>query len=122
MLFRIAADATVILHLFWILFLIFGAWPGRRIAWVRWTHLGGLAFSLLMQVFSWDCPLTDLELWLRSRSGGTDDYAGSFIAHYAERWVYMEVPAGWLLAGTIGVAAASFWIYRRAQVTAERQS
>jgi hypothetical protein len=122
MFYRIAADWTVILHLFWILFLIFGAWPGSRFAWVRWTHIGGLAFSLLMQVFSWDCPLTDLELWLRSKGEGTPDYAGSFIAHYAEKWVYMEIPPGWLLTGTACVAVMSLWVYRRGQVTTERQS
>ena len=65
--------------------------------------------------------MTDLELWLRTRENVRADYAGSFIAHYAERWVYLEIPGGWLLAGTACVTAVSFWIYLKIQDTAERQ-
>src|SRR3990172_1056576 len=90
--YKIAADLVVVIHLAWILFLILGALVGRYVVWVKRLHIGGLAFSLLLQVFSWYCPLTYLEVWLRARHDPSLSYTGSFIAFYAERLVYLEVP------------------------------
>lgn len=111
-LFLATADAVVVLHLFWIVFLILGALPGSRWSWVKWTHLAALAFSIALQGFGWICPLTHLEVWLRS-SGGAQPYEGTFIRHYAEQLVYAEIPRGALLAGTLMVVALSLWLYRR---------
>lgn len=111
-LFLAAADAVVVVHLFWILFLILGALPGSRWAWVKWTHLAALAFSIALQVFGWICPLTHLEIWLRS-SGGAPPYEGTFIRHYVEQVVYAEIPRSALLIGTLIVVALSLWLYRR---------
>ena len=111
-LFLAAADAVVVLHLFWILFLILGALPGSRWRWVKWTHLTALAFSIPLQIFGWICPLTYLEVWLR-RLGGAQPYEGTFIRHYVERLVYAEIPRGALLSGTLMVVALSLWLYRR---------
>ena len=105
------ADATVVAHLGWILFLLLGAILGRRRRWVRWVHLGGLGVALLLTAAGWLCPLTHLEVWLRGRAGG---YEGSFIGHYAERLVYLEVPRGAVLAGAIALAAASLAVYGHA--------
>ena len=111
-LFLAAADAVVVLHLLWIVFLILGALPGRRWAWVKWTHLASLAFSIALQAFGWICPLTYLEVWLR-RLGGAQPYEGTFIRHYVEQIVYAEIPRAALLAGTLIVVALSLWQYRR---------
>jgi hypothetical protein len=111
-LFLAAADAVVAAHLLWIVFLILGAIPGRRWAWVKWTHLASLAFSIALQVFGWICPLTHLEIWLR-RLGGAKPYEGTFIRHYVEQVVYAEIPRGALFTGTLIVVAASLWIYFR---------
>lgn len=111
-LFLAAADAVVVVHLFWILFLILGALPGRRWPWAKWTHLAALAFSIALQVFGWICPLTHLEIWLRS-AGGAQPYEGTFIRHYVEQVVYAEIPRAVLLIGTLIVVALSLWLYRR---------
>jgi hypothetical protein len=42
------------------------------------AHGLGLAFSIVMQVFGWYCPLTHLEFWLRAVHPATI-YPGSFI-------------------------------------------
>jgi len=107
-----AADAVVVVHLFWILFLILGALPGSRWAWAKWTHLAALAFSIALQVFGWICPLTHLEVWLR-KLGGAQPYEGTFIRHYVERIVYAEIPGNTLLIGTLIVVALSLWLYWR---------
>lgn len=105
-----AADATVVVHLFWILFLILGAWPGARHVWIRWTHLAALAFSILLQIFGWTCPLTILEAWLR-QTGGTVPREGTFIGRYLERIVYPPLAPGLVLAGTVLIVGVSLWIY-----------
>jgi hypothetical protein len=105
-----AADAVVVLHLLWIVFLVLGAIPGHRWAWVKWLHLAALAFSIPLQVFGWICPLTHVEAWLR-RQGGALTYEGTFISHYIEPLVYAEVPRAALLLGTLIVVAVSLWVY-----------
>ncbi len=109
--YRIAADVVIVVHFAWILFLIGGSFIGRRVRWVKWTHAAALGCSVLLQSFSWICPLTYLEVWLRSRGGG-ESYAGSFIGHYLERLVYLEIPQGWLLfftGITIGISAVVYY-------------
>lgn len=111
-LFLAAADALVVLHLLWIVFLILGAIPGSRWRWVKWTHIAALAFSIALQTFGWICPLTHLEVWLRTL-GGAQPYEGTFIRHYVEQIVYAEIPSGALLTGTLIVVALSLWLYLR---------
>jgi hypothetical protein len=114
MLSLVAADAVVILHLLWIVFLILGALPGRRWLWVKWTHLASLAFSLALQAFGWICPLTHLEAWLR-KLGGAQPYEGTFIRHYVEPIVYAGIPRAVLFTGTLIIVALSWSLYRRKQ-------
>lgn len=109
-LFLAAADAVVVLHLLWIVFLVLGALPGRRWPWVKWTHLASLAFSIALQIFGWICPLTHLEVWLR-RLGGAQPYEGTFIRHYVEQIVYAVIPRAALLIGTLVIVAFSLWMY-----------
>ena len=110
--YKIAADGVTVIHLGWILFLIFGAIWGRNVRFVKWLHLGGLLFSIILQVRGWYCPLTYLEVELRRKHDPSLDYAGSFIAQYAERLVYMEVPAQAVFVVTLGVIGFSLWMYR----------
>ena len=113
--YKITADFIVLVHLGWILFLILGALLGRRFRWVMWLHLGGLVFSIILQIQSWHCPLTQLEAWLRKRHDPSLDYTGSFVAHYAENLIYLEVPPAAVFIGTIGVIMFSTVIYWRFQ-------
>jgi hypothetical protein len=109
---RILADMTVILHLLWILFLIAGAFWGRRVRNVMVIHVLGMGFSLVLQLAGWYCPLTHLEFWLRQRHDPGLAYPGSFIAHYAEKFVYLEVPPNLVLALTLLLVMVNGWVYR----------
>jgi hypothetical protein len=122
MVYKILTDLVVGIHLAWIIFMIFGALVGRYVLWVKWLHIGGLIFSLFLQIFSWYCPLTYLEVWLQARHDPSLTYTGSFIAHYAERLVYLEISRSVVLIGTMGVAVFSFWFYRKGHETSLRQS
>lgn len=115
-----AADAVVVIHLLWIAFIIVGAAVGRRIVWVKWLHLGALLFSVLLQIFHWICPLTFLEVWLRRRADTTAGYPVDFIAHYAERLVYLPAPPEAIFALTIvivGFSARMYWPQRGTRVS-----
>lgn len=109
-LYLLAADLVVLIHFLWIVFLIFGAVPGVRWPWVKWTHLAALAFSVLLQLFGWICPITHLEAWLR-RAAGAAPYEGTFIGHYLERVVYAPLPPNVVFIGTMLVVGASLWAY-----------
>lgn len=108
---KLAADLVVLVHLLWIVFIIGGAVIGRRVRWVRWAHLAALAYSVLLQAFGWICPLTYLENWLRRRHDPSLAYAGDFIAQYAERLVYLQVPRPAVFLVTLAIVALSAWAY-----------
>lgn len=91
MFYKLAADFVVILHFFWIVFLIFGAFIGKRYKIVKFFHISGLGFAIIIQIFGWHCPLTHLEVWLRHRHDPSMKYTGSFIIHYVEKIVYIEL-------------------------------
>lgn len=105
-----AADLVVLIHLLWIVFLIVGALPGARWPWVKWTHLGALVFSVVLQLFGWVCPITHLEVWLR-QAGGATPYEGTFIRHYLESLVYARLPPTAIFLGTLVVIGVSLWVY-----------
>ncbi len=111
MLYRILADITVAVHLLWVLFLVSGAAWGRRSRRVRAVHLGGLAFAALLQIFGWYCPLTHLEFWLRQQHEPSLTYAGSFLIHYAEQVLYLDVSAGVLALLTAVLVLANGALY-----------
>lgn len=111
MLILVLADITVIIHLLWVLFLIGGAYWGRMHRPIMVAHLLGLGFSVILQLFGWYCPLTHLEFWLRQRHDHALAYPGSFIAHYAEKLVYLEVSPMLILVLTGLLVLVNGWVY-----------
>lgn len=108
---QMLADIVVLTHFLWIVFLIFGAIPGRRYRTIKYLHIGGLGFALMLQVFDWYCPLTYLEVWLRELHAPGQTYAGSYISHYLEKIIYIEVDR-WIIAVlTIALCGMNVWLY-----------
>ncbi len=112
-LYKILADTTVFIHFFWILFLFLRALLGVRNKVIMYTHLCGLLFAILIQILGWYCPLTHLEFWLRSRHNSSIAYVGSFIIHYLERLVNLEISPIGVLQATIGLIIFNSWLYLR---------
>ena len=113
MLYKILADAVVLIHFLWIVFLFLGALWGRRSRTIKIFHLSGLAFALIIQIFGWFCPLTHLEAWLRAKHNPNLTYAGSFIIYYVERIVYIEISHYIVLIVTLLLGGLNVWIYLR---------
>ena len=111
MFYKVLADMVVIVHFLWILFLIFGALLAIKNRIAKIVHICGLLYALIIHLFQIYCPLTHLEIWLRSRHNPSLSYAGSFVIHYLERFVYIELSRYVLLALTIMLCAFNLWIY-----------
>lgn len=111
--FKVLADLVVLTHFIWIIFLLTGAIWGRRHRLVKALHLGGLGFAIIMQIMGWYCPLTHLEYWLRLRHDPGLTYRGSFLIHYVEQAVYLELSTGAVLLLTLGLCGLNAWVYLR---------
>ncbi len=111
MLYKVLAGIVVSIHFIWILFLFLGAFWGVHNRAVKIFHISGLFFAFLIQIFDWYCPLTHLEVWLRSQHHPDLIYAGSFIIHYIEKSVYIELSRSLILILTIFLCGFNVWFY-----------
>lgn len=87
MLFRVLADAVVVLHLAFILFVVLGGLLVLRGPRVVWIHLPAATWGAAVELFGWICPLTPLENALR-RAGDAGAYGGGFVERYVVPVVY----------------------------------
>src|SRR4030043_480240 len=113
MLYKILADIVVVIHFLWIVFLFFGAFWGIKNKVAKIFHISGLAFAFVIQIFDWYCPLTHLEVWLRSKHASALTYTGSFIIHYVEEIVYVELSRTLILILTLILCGLNTWLYLR---------
>lgn len=90
MIYRIAADGILLIHLGFILFVVLGALAVFRLPRFAWIHLPAAAWGAFVELSGRLCPLTTLENVLRTRAGQAG-YADSFIEHYLVSIIY---PAG----------------------------
>ena len=103
MIYRLLADATVVLHLGFVLFVVAGGLLVWRYPRVAWLHVPAALWGALIEFAGWICPLTPLENWLR-REGGQQAYAGSFVEHYLIPVLYPESltrEVQWVLGGLV---------------------
>lgn len=111
MVYLILADMAVLSHFLWILFLMFGAFWGIRQRVVKVVHVLGLAFAFIINLFGLECPLTYLEVWLQSRGPSGEAYTGSFVAHYLQKVIYIDLPSYALFFMTAVLCAFNAWFY-----------
>jgi hypothetical protein len=111
MLYRLAADAVLIVHMAFVLFVVFGAALVLRWPRVMWLHLPAAVWGVLIEFGGWICPLTPLENFLR-KLGGEAGYSGGFIEHYITSTLYPDgLTREIQLALGIGVALLNLLIY-----------
>lgn len=85
---RVVADAVVVVHFGFILFVAVGALLAWRWPRLAWAHLPALAWGVGSVTIGFPCPLTGLEKAARRRAGG--GYEGGFVDRYVEGVVYPE--------------------------------
>lgn len=111
MFYKVLADIVVLIHFLWVAFLIFGAFLGVRNRAIKIVHISGLVFAFIIELFDWYCPLTYIEIWLKSRYEPAIAYAGSFIIHYIEKVIYIETPRYLVIIATVLLCALNGWAY-----------
>jgi len=115
MIHRLAADAVLLLHLGFILFVLLGGLLALRWRRAPLLHLPAAGWGVYVELSGSLCPLTPLENHLRIAAGEAG-YAGGFIEHYLLPVIY---PAGltpeiqyMLAAIALGVNALVYaWVW-----------
>ena len=81
------ADFVILVHVAFILFVLFGGLLAFRWRRALWVHLPVVAGGTAVELFGWVCPLTPLENLMR-RAGGGAAYSVSFVERYLVPLVY----------------------------------
>lgn len=100
--YQLLADAVMLVHFAVVVFVVGGLafivvgnlrdWRRANSLWFRITHLAAIALVVAQGWLGAECPLTTLEMWLRTRARDTT-YSGSFIEHWLQALLYYEAPA-----------------------------
>ena len=112
MAFRTLADATVALHVAFVLFVLLGGVLVARWPRAAWMHLPAVGWGAFVEFAGWTCPLTPLENWLRQRGGGPS-YTSSFVEHYLVPVLYpsfLSRELQWGLGGLVLVINVAVYL------------
>jgi len=116
--FLILADLVLFSHLLVVVFVVFGlvaillggtlGWQWVHNGWLRVAHLACIALVVMQAWAGVVCPLTTLEMWLRTKAGEAN-YTGSFIAHWLGSILYYDLPS-WVFtsAYTLGTPSTAY--------------
>lgn len=126
MLYHLAADAILLIHLAFILFAVLGAALGARWRWILAIHLPAAIWASFVELTGRMCPLTDLENHLRHMAGESG-YTESFIEHYLLAILYPDgLTRGiqFVLAGVVIIinVAIYAWLFHRRRVSNTRDA
>ena len=81
------ADIVLVVHLLFIIFVLFGGLIVLKWHKVIWAHIPCVIWGVLIEIFGWVCPLTYLENYFRE-IGNANYYESSFIQHYLLPIIY----------------------------------
>lgn len=90
MFYQVLADMVVIIHLLFILFVVFGGLILLRWSKLIWLHLVAVGWAVMIEISGQICPLTPLENWLREQGGLANPYQDSFVERYLIPIIYPE--------------------------------
>jgi len=88
--YRFAADAVLVAHFAFVLFVVCGGLLVPRRPGIAWMHVPAVTWAAFVEFSGSICPLTPLEVALR-RGAGEAGYGGDFVEHYLVALIY---PAG----------------------------
>ena len=85
------ADLVLVVHLAFVVFVLFGGLLVLRWQWIVWLHLPAAVWGAVVEFSGWICPLTPLENWLRTQGGEVgDEY--EFLARYLLSLIHISEP------------------------------
>ena len=117
MLASLAADVVVVIHLGFILFVVFGGLLALRWPATACVHLPAMTWGAYVEFAGSICPLTPLEQALREHAG-EQGYSGGFVEHYVIPLIYPEnlTASIGLVLGTLVLAVNALvygWVLRQ---------
>jgi hypothetical protein len=125
MMFRLLADATVALHLAFVLFVVAGGLLVIRWPRLAWAHIPSVVWGAWVEFSGWVCPLTPLENWLRQQAGQAV-YTASFVDRYVLPVLYPSVlsrETQWLLgAFVLGVNVGVYLVVLHRRFSPRRRA
>ncbi len=89
MVYRYLADAVVLVHFAFVLFVVGGGLLALRWRRASWLHLPAALWGALIEFGGWICPLTPLENRFRELAG-EQGYSGGFVEHHMLGLLYPE--------------------------------
>ena len=89
MIYRLAADLLLLIHLFFIAVVVLGGLVVLRRPGLAWIHIPVVAWGFTVELLGWICPLTPLEQKMRA-AAGDGGYSGGFIDHYLVPLIYPD--------------------------------
>jgi hypothetical protein len=87
MLYRVLADAVMLFHFGFTIFVLLGSLLLLRWKRVAWIHAPCALYGASIEIFTWVCPLSPME-WRLRELAGQGGGGGSFIEHYLEGILY----------------------------------
>ncbi len=110
----VAAALVAIVHMAYLVYMVFGGFLALRRFALIWLHIASTFYSVYVTVTSFTCPLTALEKELLLMAGRTP-YEGSFTAHYLRDTLYpaQYETAVWLTGMGIAVLSQAMVLRRR---------
>lgn len=121
MIFYVLFNLIVVVHFFYVLFVVFGGFLVVKWRSLAWIHVPAFLWAAFIEWVGWVCPLTPLENWLRE-TGGIETYQDGFIEHYLLPLLYpleltrtLQIFLGlFVLVINLGIYG---WILRRSNKT-----
>ena len=120
--YQVLADMVLALHVAVVVFVVAGLvlvvagnlrhWRWVNALWFRLAHVGAIVFVVAQAWLGMVCPLTTLEMWLRTRAG-VSTYGGGFIEHWLQRLLYYDAPA-WVFTlaySLFGLLVVATWVW-----------
>lgn len=118
---RVLADAVLLLHGLFVLFVVLGGLPVLRWPKLGWLHVPAALWGAAIELGGWVCPLTPLEVALRRR-GGEAGFGGGFIEHYVTAALYPDGLTRPLQVGLgVVVLVVNGWVYWRLAARRDRR-
>lgn len=113
--YRLLANATMLVHFAFLLYVVGGGFLAWRWPRALWPHLVAASWGFATVLFSIRCPLTTVENWAREQAGLAQLSASGFIDHYLENVIYPGRYTGQVqaLAAVVVLASwAGLWVLR----------
>lgn len=89
MYYRLLADLVLLIHAFFVAFVVLGGLAVLRWPRIAWVHLPVVAWGAGIEFMGGICPLTPLENHWR-RLAGEQGYGGGFVEHYLLAALYPD--------------------------------